>query len=56
MSREKLLEEIWREEIKDEILTCVVIKKEKDLRNDCQSECEFYPICKRIISMEKESK
>ena len=53
MSREQLLNEVWNEEIRDEILCCVVMREESVLRPTC-AECELYPICKKVIEYEKE--
>jgi len=53
MNREQLLEEVWREYIKDEILACVIIRESKPLNEACK-ECEFYRICTKILEGEKE--
>ena len=53
MSRKQLLNEVWSEEIRDEILSCIVMQVEDVLRPTC-AECELYPICKKVIEYEKE--
>lgn len=46
-TREQVLNEIL-DEIRDEILTCVVIRQEDFLRPSC-NQCDSYVICKRIL-------
>lgn len=55
MTRQKLLDEYWNEELRTEISSCVVFRKEKMLRDTCP-ECESYPICKKVFEMEQEEK
>ena len=54
MKREDLLEEVWREQIKDDILSCVVMKEEKELRGDCRTQCDAFHICVKVFQMEME--
>lgn len=52
MKRERLIDEAWREEVREEIIACVVMREEEPLRDECKSECDFYPICKRVLELE----
>ena len=52
MNRENLLDEIWREYIKDEIITCPIMKKEKTLQAECV-DCDYYFICRQMFRIEE---
>lgn len=53
MDTKQLLDELLMEEIRDEILTCVIIRNHEPFRPDCMP-CTFYFICKRLREMEEE--
>ena len=51
MKREQLIEKAW-DEVKETIINCHVFQEEGVLLDSCESECDFYPICKRVIELE----
>ncbi len=57
MNKEKVLDEVWRKKIRDKILTSMAVREDtkKSLRKDCETDCGFYPICKKVFELENET-